>query len=387
MGLKETQHIGRIVIHPKNPDVVYVAALGRLWGPSKERGLYRTSDGGKTWELTKFIDENTGFIDVAMDPERPDTLYAAAYRVRRDEFSGGNPVVQTGPGAGLFRTVDGGKTWVKMMKGLPQRPLGRCGLDVCRKDPRVVYAVVQTDRTTVTVQGQAANLKKRIFKDEFGRKIAQDMTDDDGGVFRSEDRGETWVRVNSLCPRPFYYGQIRVDPNDANRVYVLGIAFHVSTDGGRTFATPVVGKFIHPDHHALWINPKNSAELLLGNDGGLYFSQNRGATWQHSKKLPVSQFYGVAVDMRKPYRVYGGLQDNGTWGGASATRHREGIGLSDWTKILGSDGFQCQVDPADPDIVYAEEQYGRPRRIDLRTRKGKPLQPQAAPGRPYCSSA
>ncbi|HYT89894.1 MAG TPA: hypothetical protein VEL76_14405, partial [Gemmataceae bacterium] len=340
VGLKETQHIGRIVIHPANPEIVYVAALGRIWGPNKERGVYKTANGGRTWDLVKFVDENTGFIDVAMDLSQPDTLYAAAYCVRRDGFSGGNPDVQTGPGAGLYRTIDGGKSWTKMTKGLPNRPYGRCGFDIYRQDPRTVYAVIQTDKTSVTVQGQAANLTKRTVV-EKGQKVTEDITADHGGIFRSDDRGETWTRLNSLCPRPFYYGQIRVDPNDVNNIYVLGIAFHTSKDGGRTFTTGGKGKGkggAHPDHHALWINPKNSNQLVLGNDGGLYLSQNRGANWQHVKKLPVSQFYAIAVDMRKPYRVYGGLQDNGSWGGASATRNIEGIGLSDWYRILGADG-------------------------------------------------
>ncbi|MCC6418615.1 MAG: hypothetical protein IT429_10305 [Gemmataceae bacterium] len=378
MGLKDTHHVGRIVIHPKDPNVVYVAALGHLWGSNKERGLYRTTDGGKAWELSKYIDDETGFIDVAMDPTEPATLYAAAYRVRRNGFSGGNPAVQTGAGAGLYRTTDGGKNWERMTQGLPARPYGRCGLAIYRKDPRIIYAVVQTDLTTVTVQGQGPNLKQRTVGDAQGKKKVP-LTPDHGGIFRSTDRGQTWTWVNSLCPRPFYYGQIRIDPNDAERIYVLGIQFHVSSDGGKTFPTKKKSMGAHPDHHALWINPKDSNHLVLGNDGGLYFSRNRGASWEHVRGMPLGQFYAVAVDMRRPYRVYGGLQDNGSWGGPSATRRTEGITLADWYRILGSDGFQCQVDPTNPDVVYAEAQYGRPQRIQL-NKKGKSIQPAAPRG-------
>jgi photosystem II stability/assembly factor-like uncharacterized protein len=362
MGLKDSHHIGRIVIHPKNPNIVYVAALGHFWGPNKERGLYKTSDGGKTWQKSKYIDDDTGFIDVAMDPVEPNILYAAAYAVRRDAFSGGNPALQCGPNAGLFRTTDGGKTWEKMTEGLPDRPYGRCGFNIYRKDPNIVYAVVQTDKTEVSVKGQVASQKLSVEK---------------GGIFRSEDKGKTWVQVNTLCPRPFYYGQIRIDPNDDKRIYVLGVSFFVSNDRGKTFTTGTKGA--HPDHHALWINPKNSKHLVLGNDGGLYFSQTRGASWEKVQNLPIGQFYGVAVDMRKPYRVYGGLQDNGSWGGPSATHHAEGITLKDWVRVLGADGFQCQVDPTDPDIVYVEAQYGKPQRFDLRTKKkGTQIQPRSA---------
>jgi photosystem II stability/assembly factor-like uncharacterized protein len=380
LGLKETHHIGRIVVHPKDPDTAYVAALGRVWGPNKERGLYKTADGGKTWKLVKFIDADTGFIDVALDPSSPDTLYAAAYCVRRDAFAGGNPETQTGPGAGLYKTTDGGKTWERLTRGLPRRPFGRCGVSVSPQDPRVVYAVVQTDRTSVTVVGQTPNLRQRVLTDPFGRKFTENLTAEHGGVFRSQDGGRTWAHVNSLCPRPFYYGQIRADPGDPRRVYVLGVAFYVSTDSGRTFSVPPTTKRVHADHHALWINPKDPRHLVLGNDGGLYFTRDRGATWEHVKGMPIGQFYGIAVDMRKPYRVYGGLQDNGSWGGPSATGNPAGITLADWQKVLGGDGFQCQADPTNPDTVYCEMQYGRSQRIDLRTRRGKPIQPKAPRG-------
>lgn len=366
VGLRDSAHIGRIVVHPRNPDVAYVAALGRLWGPNRERGLFRTEDGGKTWAACKFIDEDTGFIDVVMDPGEPQTLYAAAYSVRRDAFSGGNPVVMWGPGGGLYRSEDGGASWMRLSKGLPQCPLGRCGLAVSRADPRIVYAVVQTDKTTATVQGQPAGASG---------------DPDTGGIFRSEDRGRSWRKVNDLCPRPFYYGQIRVDPVNDRRVYVLGISFHVSVDGGKTFRA-LLGRNIHGDHHALWLNPHDPRHLVLGNDGGLYLSYDRAATWEHVNNLPLGQFYAVGVDQRKPYWVYGGLQDNGSWGGPSATRSLAGLTNADWTKVLTGDGYYCQVDPTDPDIVYAESQYGRPRRLHRRTGASVDIQPRAPKGQP-----
>jgi photosystem II stability/assembly factor-like uncharacterized protein len=382
MGLRDSQHIGRIIVHPTNPDIVYVAALGHVWGPNPERGLYKTENGGRTWKRAKFVGPFTGFIDLAMDPTDPNVLYAAAWQVRRDGFSGGNPAVQTGPGSGLFRTSDGGKTWQRMTKGLPARPLGRCGFSIYRKDPKIVYAVIQTDRTKDAVQGQAANLKE-VLSSKDGKPAKRKLSPDDGGIFRSEDRGLTWQQVNSLVPRPFYFGQIRVDPNDDRRLYVLGIVLHFSADGGKTFRPGSAALGAHPDFHAMWIDPHDSDHLVLGSDGGLFFSYDRGKNWEHLENLPVAQFYAVAVDLRRPYRVYGGLQDNGSWGGPSATRDVAGITFADWINVLGGDGFYCQVDPADADTIYAEMQYGRLTRIDLRTGRVKFLQPHlAVKGRP-----
>lgn len=360
MGLHESHTIGRIVIHPKNPDIVYVAVLGHLWASNRERGLYKTTDGGKSWQLSKFIDDSTGFIDVAMDPDDPDVLYAAAWCVRRDAFSGGNPETQYGPGAGLYKTVDAGKSWEKMTKGLPANQFGRCGLSIYRKNPNIVFAVVQTDKSTINTIGNPPNGK---------------TGPDAGGIFRSDDKGKTWKFVNTLCPRPFYYGQIRVDPTDVNRIYVLGVQFFYSDSAGATFTSGAKGA--HPDHHALWINPADPNHLVLGNDGGLYYSKDRSKSFDHSRKMALGQYYGISVDMRKPYRIYGGLQDNGSWGGPSATWNDGGIRLSDWYRIGGGDGFYTACDPTDPNTVYCESQYGRPQRVDLKS--GKPVGKQIAP--------
>ncbi|MBD3414161.1 MAG: hypothetical protein GF421_07010 [Candidatus Aminicenantes bacterium] len=337
MGLEETHHIGRIVIHPRNPDVVYVAALGHLWGPNKERGLYKTEDGGKTWTNTLFINEDTGFSDVAIDPASPNILYAASYQRRRRGwgFSGG------GPHSGLYKTTDSGETWKKLTKGLPSGDIGRIGIDIYHKDPQVVYAIIENKK---------------------------------GGVFRSEDKGFTWEKMSSTNPRPMYYSQIRIDPNNEQRIWVLGARMYYSEDGGKSFKTDLVSS-PHGDHHALWINPENSNHIVLGSDGGIYFSYDRGHTWDFVNTIPLGQFYEIGFDMQDPYWVYGGLQDNGSWGGPNATRTRLGVTNADWIKIGGGDGFYTQVDPTDPTKIYAESQNGNLFRIDRVTGERRSLRP------------
>jgi photosystem II stability/assembly factor-like uncharacterized protein len=371
-ALPDAGAVGRIAVHPKNPEVAYAAVLGRFWAPSRERGVYKTTDGGKTWAVSHFLDEDTGFVDLAMDPEEPDTLYAAAYPVRRDAFAGGAPRAQWGPNGGLYKTADAGKTWAKMTNGLPDRPYGRCGLSVHRKDPKVVYAIVQTDRTSGPTDNRGQVAK------------ANEGDVEKGGVFKSVDRGKTWAKVNDLVPRPFYYGQIRVDPNDPQRVHVLGVQLASSTDGGKTFTTG--GRGTHPDHHALWIDPANSDRQILGNDGGVYVTTNGGRAWEARRGFVASQFYGIAVDMRTPYRVYGGLQDNGSWGGPSATDRADGITLADWRQVGGGDGFRAAVDPTDPNTVYVESQNGNLRRLNqgqgAKGANAKSIRPPAPKGGP-----
>jgi len=230
MGLRDSQHIGRIVVNPIDSDIVYVAALGRLWGSNRERGVYMTADGGLTWNNVLFVDDNTGAVDLAMDPLNPKTLYAAMYQRRRTSwgYNGG------GPGGGIYKTTDGGRTWKKLGTGLPATDVGRIGIDIYRKNPNIVMALVENR---------------------------------EGGVFRSEDKGETWTRMNSLNPRPMYFSQIRIDPSDDKRVYVGGVQLHISDDGGKTFRDDGAPN-VHLDHHAFWINPKNPRHLLDGNDGG-----------------------------------------------------------------------------------------------------------------------
>jgi photosystem II stability/assembly factor-like uncharacterized protein len=337
MGLRDTHHIGRVIIHPANPDIVYVAALGHLWGPNKERGVFKTSDGGKTWTNTKFIDENTGFVDLAMDPQSPDTLYAAAYQRQRSAwgFNGG------GTGSGLYKTTDGGETWVKLTAGLPEGVIGRIGLDIYRRDPRIVYALVEHPI---------------------------------GGIYRSDDKGLTWKKMSSTDPRPMYYSQVRIDPNNDQRIWALGAAMYYSEDGGKSFSTDLM-RSIHTDHHGMWIDPSDSNHLLVGGDGGIEVSYDRGLTWDFINTLPLGQFYEVGFDMRRPYYVYGGLQDNGSWGGPSATLTNLGASNEDWFRIGGGDGFYAQVDPQDYNTVYAESQDGYLQRLDLRTGESKSVRP------------
>jgi photosystem II stability/assembly factor-like uncharacterized protein len=341
LGLADTHHIGRVVVHPTNPDVVYVAALGHLWGPNKERGLYKSADGGKTWTNTKFIDEDTGFVDVAMDPQSPSILYAASYQRRRAPFgySGG------GPGSALWKTIDGGATWKKLSEGLPREgDVGRIGVSVYRRDARIVYALVEHAK--------------------------------EGGLYRSEDRGETWKKVSDTNPRPSYYSQVHVDPNNDQRVWVLGAPMLYSEDGGKTFRNDLVQK-IHGDYHALWIDPANSDHILAGSDGGVHVSWDRGRSWDYLNTVTLSQLYEVAYDMRQPYRVCGGLQDNGSWCGPTRTLYTQGIANEDWFRVGGGDGFHAAVDPTDPDTVYTESQDGNVQRLDLRTNERRVIRPES----------
>jgi photosystem II stability/assembly factor-like uncharacterized protein len=346
IGLADTHHVGRVLVHPRHPDVVYVAALGRLWGPSRERGLYKTTDGGRTWTNTKFVDEDTGFVDVAMDSESPETLYAASYQRRRTPFgfSGG------GPGSGLWKTIDGGASWTRLAKGLPEGEMGRIGLAVYPRDPRIVYALVEHAK--------------------------------EGGVYRSEDRGESWTKVSSTNPRPSYYSKIRVDPNNDQRVWVLGASMYFSEDGGKTFKTDLVDK-IHGDYHAMWIDPASSDHMLVGSDGGIHLSWDRGRTWDFVNTIPLAQFYEVAVDLRKPYHVYGGLQDNGSWSAPSRTLTRQGIANDEWVRVGGGDGFYTVPDPSDPDIVYVESQDGNLARLHRRSGERRVIRPEPPEGERY----
>ena len=347
MGLAETHNIGSICVHPKNPDVVYVAALGRLWGLNKERGVFKSLDGGRTWKQVLFVNEDTGVVNMVMDPQSPDTLYAAAYQRRRTVYGFNG----SGPGSAIYKTTDGGATWKKLTKGLPNEneessETGRIGLAVYRRNPNIVYATVEH-----------AN----------------------GGTYRSEDKGETWTKMSSTNPRPMYYSTIRIDPNNDLRIWVLGAPMSYSEDGGKTFVTTRVRR-IHGDYHAMWINPADSRHMIVGSDGGIHWSYDGGKTWDFVNTVAVGQFYEIGFDMRKPYWIYGGLQDNGSWGGPSRTLDRSGITNADWISAGGGDGFYAQVDPSDPNIVYTESQDGYLTRLDLRTTESKNMRPYEAEG-------
>ncbi|WP_405283057.1 glycosyl hydrolase [Gaopeijia maritima] len=342
MGLDDTRHIGRIVIHPTRPDIVWVAALGHLWGPNEERGVFRTTDGGATWEKVLYIDEHTGAVDLAIDPGDPNTLFAAMYQRQRTGwgFNGG------GPGSGIHRTVDGGDSWTELTEGLPEGIKGRIGLDVFRQDGNRVYAIVESA--------------------------------ENGGVFRSLDRGDHWEKMSSMNPRPMYYSQIRIDPSNADRVYVLGTQLAVSDDGGRTFRNDGATQ-IHVDHHALWINPNDPDHLIIGSDGGISASWDGTEHWRMFDNLALGQFYQVSYDMRTPYFVCGGLQDNNPWCGPSNNLSFHGIRHQDWYEVAYGDGFTTLVDPTDSTIVFSETQGGNLNRYDVITGEKTALKPIVGP--------
>ncbi len=475
MGLKKSFQIGKIVIHPKDPNIVYVGTLGRLYGPSKEdRGLFKTTDGGKTWERILYVDDKTGVIDVKMDPSEPNTLLVAMWERQRDEFDSHrgepalvegydayDPIKKWGPGSGLYKTTDG-KNFKKITKGLPSVPLGRIGLDYYRKDPKTIYAQVDcanigmgplpkqvylgvsgddvpngagvkvTEVYADTAASQAGlkvgdvllKLNKTDLKDSKGwteavrakkkdDKVAITVLRDDkpvevpvtltereldppsgnakrpymfwyggqrendqvnqgpnggdyGGLYKSTDGGESWTRINSLNPRPMYFSLIRVDPSDDKYLYSGGIRLYRSSDGGAKF-TNDAAKGVHDDMHALWIDPRDGRHMIVGCDGGFYASYDRGENWDFLNNVAIGQFYHVAVDNRRPYHIYGGLQDNGSWGGPNLSFSDRGPINEDWMEVNGGDGFVCRVDASDPDTIYAESQDGSIVRRNLRT--------------------
>jgi photosystem II stability/assembly factor-like uncharacterized protein len=628
MGLKKTFQIGRILVHPQDPNIVYVGALGRLYGPSEERGLYKTTDGGLNWTKTSLpVDDRTGVIEMKMNPQAPDTLLVATWERQRDGFdshagaiagqgSGGaikppladgydayDPIKKWGPGGGIFKTTDGGRTFKKLTQGLPSCSTGRIGIDYYRKDPNIVYAIIDSEKigmgvvpaylgvTTaenpvgvllkeITEQSPAARaglrtgdvvtaagkdpLKKPeeftalISKSKAGDKLSLTVIRDKetktievtlgvrpnqfaaspgtvgggagaagggrrgggggaagggrrggggagfgaaflgikadegptgvkvlavaqqglavlanlqagdvivavgktkvttvaqileavraaqpgskvvfsvlrgtrsqelafvvpqrggfgggpggrvsatrpygfmyggqrpnvqnqgpessqyGGVYRSSDGGETWVRVNSINPRPMYFSQIRVDPTNDQNIYVLGVSLYRSTNAGKTFQQGG-DRGVHPDHHAMWIDPRDGRHVLIGGDGGTYVSYDRCEKWDYLNTMALGQFYHVAVDNRRPYRVYGGLQDNGSWGGTSHSLDGRGPINADWIMVQGGDGFVCRVDPNDPDIVYSESQEGMMFRSNLKTGQRAMIRPQPPQGQP-----
>lgn len=500
MGLKKSFQIGRIAIHPKNPNIVYVGALGRLYGPNEERGLFKTVDGGVTWEKVLYFDENTGVIDLIMHPEQPDTLLVAMWERKRDGFDafigepkqaegydGYDPAVKWGKHAGIYKTTDGGKNFKKLEAGLPTCKYGRVGLTFQAKKPNTVLAIIDTEKIgmgpaqpegtgradfgafgqpaegggiklAMVAEGRTA--EKAGFKTDdiittFDGKKVESMADitavlqdkkpgdkvkvaykrdskseemevtlaerpasaqggggatpsapgssfarrpfsawyggqrdnvvdrqgaegkEYGGIYKSTDFGDTWTRINSTNPRPMYFSVLRVDPEDDKYVYVCGINMARSEDGGKTMKGDAkTSREVHSDHHALWINPKDGRHMIIGTDGGIYVTYDRMANWDHLNTAALGQFYHVAVDNQKPYWVYGGLQDNGSWGAPSINLKgggmfgRAGAGNGpvneDWLYLNGGDGFVCRAEP-NGDWVYAESQGGMMVRRNLRT--------------------
>jgi photosystem II stability/assembly factor-like uncharacterized protein len=403
-GLRGSQHVGRIVIHPADPNTAYVAALGGLYSDNEERGLYKTTDGGKTWTKSLAVQSNgkhVGVVDVAMDPRNPNVLYAASYdKVRRPWTFG-----EGGPGSAIYKTTDAGKSWTKLTGGLPDNPLGRIGVAVARTDPNTVYAIIEN-----LGPADAARLK-RLAEGFGGNSPAQ--------LWRSDDAGKTWRQVApSPTPPPpppaagagraggagaggrqggrggggggrgggfdggnppYYYAQVRVDPNNKETVYILSVGWRRSTDGGQTWQNIGFGG----DNHALWINPADSNHLILGHDHGMGVSFDNGATWWSPDNKPLAQFYAVGYDMEYPYNVYGGLQDNGSWKGPSTMRGGGSIPFEAWISVGGGDGMYNVVDPKDSRWLYNESQFGPLTRVDQITGERKGIRynrPQGAEG-------
>ena len=460
MGLKKSFQTGALAIHPENPDVVWVGALGRLWGPNEERGLFKTTDGGETWKKVLYVDDKTGVIDVQLDPKNPDNLLVATYERKRDGFDGNDPVQRFGDGSGIHKSTDGGKTFKRITKGLPSCKMGRIGLDYFEDDPNVVVAVVESEKiakrpekspflglrgenadvgaklTNITRNGPAdkAGLKVDDFvvavednivmsyndflgevrKHQAGEKIKIVVSrerkqveievelgkrprtrttntrteftgtlggqaanlqgqqggtneNDYGGIYLSEDGGSSWKRINSLNPRPMYYSNIQIDPVDRNNIYLCGTSLYKSKDGGETFSGDGGSDGIHVDHHALWIDKRDPRHMILGNDGGVHVTYDRMEHWDHLNHVAIGQFYHVGIDSNLDYKVYGGLQDNGSWGGPARSEQGSGPVNSDWMRVGGGDGFITLVDPDDPEQIYFESQNGGMGSIHLGT--------------------
>jgi len=346
MGLKSSEHIGKILIDPRNSNIVYVAAQGPLWGPGGERGLFKTTNGGATWDSVLYISRNTGVTDVLMDARNPDVLYAAAYQRRRHVYT----LVNGGPESAIYKSMDAGATWKKLSGGLPGDDVGRIGLAISPINPDILFAIIELPN----------------------RK---------GGFYRSVNRGATWEkRSDYVSASPQYYSEIFPDPKDVDRVCSMDVYLKVTEDGGKTFRN-LGEKNKHVDNHALWVDPENTNYYLVGCDGGIYESFDRGATWAFKSNLPITQFYRVSVDNALPfYNVYGGTQDNFTLGGPSRTTSITGIENADWIVTVGGDGFETQVDPEDPNIVYSQSQYGGLIRFDKKSGEVMGIKPQEGKG-------
>ena len=365
MGLEATQHIGRIVVHPTDPNTVYVAALGKAWGRNPERGLYKSTDGGVTWKLSKFISSQAGFVDLAMDPTNPDILFASSWNRIRTPYD----LTSGGPGSGLWKTTDAGNTWTEISgNGFPTTMKGRIGIAIARSNPKYIYTWVEADTLPVQLRkGQKPDTSK-----------AQRLN---SGIYRSTDGGTTWTlmrrneqsnaRQNYSEARPFYYSQIRVDPKNPERIYWMSSVFHFSDDGGKTDRRGALS--LHTDWHAMWIDPDDPDHFILGEDGGIGITWDKGGTYDFPNIMPLGQFYAISYDMQKLYRVCGGLQDNGSWCGPTRTRNSVGIQNSDWFNVGGGDGFYTAIDPNDPNIIYSESQGGNASRLDVNNGTRTPI--------------
>jgi len=351
MGLEKSEHIGRILVDPRNSNVVFVAAEGPLWSSGGERGVYKTSDGGKTWQFVLEIDKNTGVTDMEFDPSNPDVIYAAAYQRRRQTWS----LLAGGPKSGIYKSTDNGESWNQVKTGLPKGDIGKIGLAVTPANPEVVYATIEA-------------------------------SDKEKGFYKSNDKGESWEKQNSYISGgtgPHYYQEIEASPQNPDLVYQMDVFYHVTRDGGKSFNYLGTGREKHSDNHALWIDPDDGKHLISGTDGGLYETYDEGTTWRHFTNLPISQFYKLGLDNSEPfYNIVGGAQDLGTLIGPSRTMNTEGIRNQDWYVPLGADGYDSVFDPEDDNIVYMEIQEGTLHRLDRRSEEVINIQPQPEPNDP-----
>ncbi|MBP8273754.1 MAG: hypothetical protein KAY59_04950, partial [Acidobacteria bacterium] len=375
LGLDDSQSIGRIAVSPTDPNMVFVAAMGHLFGPNEERGLYKSIDGGKTWKKSKYIDADTGFNEVVIDPVNPKVMYASSYQRRRTwwGYNGG------GPGSGVWKSMDAGETWTKLSGGGFPAPadgiLGRIGLSVYKAKPSTIYMIAEVGAEAGIQVGVGDN---GLAGNSGDAQRTQNGGPGRSGVWRSDDAGKTWTFLSNVNNRPIYYSQIRVDPTNDKKVFQGGASAQWSNDGGKTW-TPIRGTG-HGDYHAFWINPKDSRNIFTGHDGGLDISNDGGLTWDYRNKIVASQFYQVSADMRRPYHVCGGLQDNGSWCGPSAVRSQQGSVNTDWYRVGGGDGFYTRQDPTDWAVVYSESQNGAMSRYDLRNGTQKSVRPNAGRG-------
>ncbi|MBC7348960.1 MAG: hypothetical protein H5U05_03205 [Candidatus Aminicenantes bacterium] len=378
LGLADTHHISRIIVHPQNPDTVYVAAMGHLFTPNAERGVFKTEDGGQSWKKVFYINDKIGVIDLVMDPGQPDILYAAAYdKVRLPwHYEAG------GPGSGIYKTNDGGLTWKKLSGGLPSGYLGRIGIDIYRKNPKIIYAVVENFRQPTEEEKAAA---RRAGRPAHPVPV--------GEVYRSEDGGETWTRVNRgkeplANKAPYSFNQLYVDPHDDQKVFLTGVTLASSIDGGKTWRDAdwpprALFQSAFGDVRTLWIDPVNPRRILFGSDGGVYVSYDGGRTSHHFYNLPLGEIYALGVDMEEPYNIYAGLQDHDSWKGPSNSWSGQ-VNLSDWVTVGGGDGMYNVIDPSDSRWVYNCREFGGFFRLDQKTGTRQSIQPvRAADKEPY----
>ncbi|MHB1194451.1 MAG: WD40/YVTN/BNR-like repeat-containing protein [Longimicrobiales bacterium] len=373
LGLEGTRHVGRILVHPTNPDVAWVAGLGNLWAEGEERGVFRTRDGGRTWEKVLYVDALTGAVDMAMDPRNPDVLYAAMYQRLRKVwgFNGG------GPGSGIFKSTDGGSTWKELTNGLPTGDMGRIGIAVSRSNPDVVMALVEAPNKPTPGQQGGPGGGMGGGRRDVGAT----------GTYRSEDGGATWRKLSDENGRPMYYSHIFIDPNDDKLVYSASTNSVKSTDGGRTWidisAQPSYDVGVHLDMHAMWLDPQDRNHFYLAGDGGLHETFDGGVSYRKINNFEIGQFYGIGVDLRDPYWIYGGMQDNHSWTGPSETRRYDGILNDDWMEIGFSDGMYQSVDKAGPRYVYSSATQGSYNRVDVIAGTKRPIGPVAPEGEQY----